>query len=412
MATPRFTLGGANGWPIKEGSVLAYENTNGLFKPAPFDVARNSGGSYVDANGLIQTEHRPNWPRITYSGGRACLMNEEARTNVLTYSEEFDNADWGKSNVTISANATTAPDGTTTADKVVENTANSAHATFRVGVITSAGTYNLSLFAKKSERDRIYLGNSSSGTNYSVFDLENGAYVSDIGSGIVTLSNQEITALENDWYRVSVTLTTPSAISLAIGMIESGTTTSYLGDGSSGLFVWGAQIEAGSYASSYIKTEGAAATRAAESIQGLNLGNFLGDSEGTLYFEGSFSEDGRISLSDGTVNNRAVLLLISGNLNGLLVVSGTNTGNFGSTAIDYETNYKIALKYAANDFALWINGIEVGTNTTSATFVASTLTNVQFNTGDGINSPFYGLTKVLEVYDTALTDTQLTSLTT
>jgi hypothetical protein len=172
--------------------------------------------------------------------------------NLFSYSEQFDNAYWLKTNSTITANASTAPDGTTTADKLVENALLGEHGVARVGVMTAAGVYALSIFVKAAERTRIGIGNSSAG-NYAIFDLSLGTVVQ-ASQGTVT--NGEISSIDaNGYYRVSCTITVGAAASASITLVSTGTTINYTGDGTSGLFLWGAQLVEGSTAKDYQKTE-------------------------------------------------------------------------------------------------------------------------------------------------------------
>jgi len=382
---------GVKQWAGKAGNLLAaadlvYSDRATRYASAEFDVTRATTGTFVNDAGLIEVA-QANVPRVDYlNSTKGELLVEPQRTNLLTYSEQFDNAAWAKSSVTLSSNSIISPDGTQNADEFsFTSTLFFARQTVSVSASTN---YTFSFYAKKG---------TATGVNFRVFDVSNASEIAFI--------NYEGDLVDNQWVRINYSFTTPlGCTSIFVAPITDSITTG-------NIYIWGAQLEEGSYPTSYIPTVASAVTRNADVISLTNASALLGDSEGTLYFEGSFSEDGRISLSDGTVNNRAVLLLISGNFYGLLVVGGTNTGNFGSTAINYETNYKIALKYAANDFALWINGVEVGTNITSATFTASTLTNVEFNTGDGTNSPFYGRLRQLVVFDQALTNAELAAIT-
>lgn len=173
--------------------------------------------------------------------------------NLLTYSEQFETPFWSRSNSTVSSNATVAPDGTTTADKLVETTATGSHYTDKSGAnavtITSGVTYTFSVYAKAAERTSIFLrgawNTAGQGAN---FDLANGICAPFGGS-----TSAAITSVGNGWYRCSVTATS-TVTSAAPGIMLAQTypgATSYTGDGTSGAYIWGAQLEAASSASTY-----------------------------------------------------------------------------------------------------------------------------------------------------------------
>jgi hypothetical protein len=215
------------------------------------------------------------------------LLIEEQRTNLLTYSDQFDNAAWTKNSATVTANAIAAPDGTVTADKLVESATTAAHYINVTGTLTGSTTYSVSVYAKASERSRIQLAGSGGawGTNATAtFDLSTGTVVASS-----VWSSASITNVGNGWYRCVATGTTTAVPSSAqyvqIVLIASGTTQSYAGDGTSGLFIWGAQLEAGSFATSYIPTVAATVTRSADVASVNTLSPWFNATEGTLFAE-------------------------------------------------------------------------------------------------------------------------------
>ena len=179
---------------------------------------------------------------------------QPAATNLVTYSEEFDNAAWTKTNATITANDTTAPDGTLTADKIVEDSSTSTHHIID-NVTVTANPMTVTVFAKAAERDKIgiYPYSSAAGAK---FNLSDGTVIS--ASGGITASIDEYA---NGWYRCRATITAPgTAAGGLIYVLDASGNASYAGDGSSGLYVWGAVTEQSSYPTSYIPTSGATAT--------------------------------------------------------------------------------------------------------------------------------------------------------
>ncbi len=173
--------------------------------------------------------------------------------NLLTWSQEFDNAAWTKTNTTVTANATTAPDGTTTAEKLVENSATDFHTarpTTSVGTITA--TECLSVFAKASERSWLALQMGSSRTAY--FNLSAGTIGTTSANTTATM-----TALANGWYRCSVAGERVATQGNQILLASGDNTASYTGDGTSGIFIWGAQLDQAAQATAYVPTTTAAA---------------------------------------------------------------------------------------------------------------------------------------------------------
>jgi hypothetical protein len=184
--------------------------------------------------------------------------------NLLTYSEQFDNAAWTKSRATISADAIAAPDGRTTADKFVEDgTASQTHQMSRGVSVTSGTPITLSVYAKAAERSRLSIAFTNAGAFSTVqratFDLSTGIASSTQGTPTVTIE-----ALSGGYYRCSITATpTSTATATSILYLDNGSTVVYTGDGSSGLYLWGAQLVVGSDPLGYI---GVGATRAASVV--------------------------------------------------------------------------------------------------------------------------------------------------
>ena len=171
------------------------------------------------------------------------------RTNLLTYSQEFDNAAWTKAQTTVSANAVTAPDGTTTADKMVETAVTNVHGAYQTFTYVSGATYSASVYAKQAERSWIYLGADTSAAESVFFDLANGT-VGAQGTGYVG----SIQSVGDGWYRCTVTITQSTALPpnyFVVGVTTANNTTSYLGDITKGVYIWGAQLELGSTATTY-----------------------------------------------------------------------------------------------------------------------------------------------------------------
>jgi hypothetical protein len=359
----------------------------------------------------------PNVPRLDYSGVASCpsLLLEPQRTNLLTYSEQIDDASWGKAGATISANtsATLDPSGYNGSDKLVEDSSTGFHRTNKVtslGGSVDSSPYCISIFAKAAGRTRFrFLDNSQNTSGSSYFDLSNGTVISGTG---------KIENYGNGWYRCTIfPLKNFSTNSNAIiGLVSTGTTESYTGDGTSGVFFWGAQLEAGSYATSYIPTLGSAVTRVAETAEKTGISSLIGQTEGTFYLnlnrEGvSGTVSATFSINDGSNNNRMRILSTAGiairilfQLNGNVVQYDVSTTSVFVNAIDQQL--KIAVAYKSGDIAVYINGQLFNASSNTLTFSAP-LTNYELY--DGANGLI--LSEAL-LFKTRLTNAQLAELTT
>ena len=220
---------------------------------------RASTATYIDRYGVLKTA-AVDEPRFEKEG----YLNEGASTNLLTYSEQCDNTIWVKSRTTVSVNTadTRDPYGTNLADKVIEDTTASAtHAIQNGYTFTSGVVYTASIFLKAGERDIVSIsgGNTTTFAANCQFNLTTGVVVSQ------TLGSASIKSVGNGWYRCSITGTAGATGStgVVVFLTQNGATT-YTGDGVSGIYVFGAQLEALPFATSYIPTTSATVTRSAD----------------------------------------------------------------------------------------------------------------------------------------------------
>ena len=385
-------------WARKKGSTLAYSDTNNAFKPLPFSFERNSIATRVNKEGLIEVVGN-DIPRIDYTDStEGALLLENSSTNLITYSEDFSNASWIKNNVNLTSGFIS-PNGTANAYKITEDLTNATHR-IRIASLANGSAANkqftYSIFVKKSEVKWFLLKTVINGQSLTVdvwFDLENGVI------GTESNGSGTIEDYGNDWYRCSINIVTnSSANSLNIyGYLadKDGIPENYQGDGTSGVYIWGAMLEQNSVASSYIPTNGSTVQRAAETCNESGNSEVFNDSQGVLFANiSSFVIDGsyrQISISNGSVSN--YILIGLRNDTGNIYFDGsscdtviTNTKNVNSFA-------KCAFKYELNNFSFWLNGFKVGVDTSASVPIG--LNKLDFGIV-GVNN-FYGNTKEIGI---------------
>lgn len=334
------------------------------------------------ASGVARFDHNP----TTFES--LGLEIEEQRTNLLTYSEQFDDAAWTKTNATITANTIVAPDGALTGDSIFETTATGSHRARTASISVSASTsYTCTVFAKLGFGAARFLGIGLSSTtdittgarrSY-VFDLSNGTATT-TGGATWTVVSGSATAVGNGWYRCQMAVTTDAAAStmvVSIGLSNTFSaatfTSGYTGDGYSGVYIWGAQLEAGAFPTSYIQTVASQVTRAADaaSMTGTNFSSWYNAGEGTLYGEyaNSVTPAGGVArriahISDGTDSNRIYTAWGETTARALLVctANGVSQASISGTAMS-ASGGKLAGAYKVNDFAVSANGLLTGTDT-------------------------------------------------
>ncbi len=387
-----------------------------------FTHSRGSTATRVNKDGLIESV-ATNVPRLDYPltsgvvGDCPHLLLEPSRTNDFERTEEFDNSFWSKSQASVTANDTVSPDGSQTADKLVEDSSTNFHRVF-VSPTTTTATYTFSVFAKADEREFLVLRNNLSGANINAcFNLTSGSITFNGFSG-----DAEIENYGNGWFRCSATETDPSggattfSILLSNSAVTNNTIPSYTGDGSSGLHIWGAQLEQGSYPTSYIPWDGSGTTtRSADACNGSGTSADINSEEGVLFLEfAALSNDlseRRISISNSSTGNvvRIGFTSVSNRILGV-IFNGSNQAVLTTDSYTITDFHKVALKYKQNDFALWVDGTEVATDSSGTTFAADLLNELAFDNGGGGND-WYGKVKQALVFNESLSDSELTTLT-
>lgn len=295
-----------------------------------------SGRTYTGARGTLVAQ-ASNVPRITFdpvTGAGLGLSVWGARTNLVTYSEQFGNAAWSKARCTVTENSITAPDGTMTADEIVENSESSAAHYLSFAVSALSGVVTLSVWGKSSIRSLGFLGIGGTTQRAAFFNLAAGtSHVEQVGGMSPPDISQSIESYAGGWYRCSMTWTADGQTSVRIttdGGLSNGNSA-----GSGSMYLWGAQLEAASSASPYIPTTTSAVTAPSDiaNITGSNFSKWFNQSEGTLVVIARNLEvppGNRFiwALSDGTIANYlSRRVLSSGSMDYLCQGSQLDTSN-------------------------------------------------------------------------------------
>ena len=368
-----------------------------------------------------------NTPRLNYTTGVAnpYLLLEPSRSNVIAQSEYY-NTYWNINDVTIEDNSAISPEGLQNASKMTEAATNARH---RLGsgstTLSTSGVYIASVFIKKGTARYGFVHFSGTGAYTIVVDLEDGTITDTTTNG--TIAYQNVEDYGNGWYRCSVggdiTAGTASYL-MQFGTAGSAEPTYFnyvpifLGSTSNNIYTYGATLEAGSYPTSYIPTYSVSATRAADTCYKTDAGGEIGQTEGTIFWEGKvdgfnvFSEALPISLfpTGGTTSGAQIYItfLAPGNIR-YVVYDGTVLQCRITTANNFYTlggYVKIAAVYKANDFALYINGTQIGTETSGSVVACG---EVYFDYQNYVGK--YSTDQVA-LYKERLTNAELATLTT
>ena len=362
-----------------------------------FDFARTSTATRINSSGLVSNV-ATGVPRINYdsNGENGHILLEPTSTNLVTYSQQFGGStdyfdNYNQANEVSDNNL--APDGTNTATQIVSTGAGKLQTSNYISLPANT-TYTLSFFAKNVDatevKSRILANGGSGGSN-----LTSVSYVSQINT--------------STWTRITHTFTTNSTSQAYILYLSNA-----LNSGGN-IQLWGAQLEELPYATSYIPTlTGSTETRATETATGAGSADLINSTEGVLYAEiSSFKNGGigdrTISISDGSTQNAIQLFLhnTANRINFRLRSGGSLDVNISDFTFEQNQINKIACKYKSGDYALWINGEERATSTSSS--LPSELSVLAFN--DGSLYDFYGKVKAIRVYKEASSDTDLQNLT-
>jgi len=359
----------------------------------------------TSAKTYFPTTTRLNMPRVDYlNNSNGSLILEPQRSNLVTYSSDFSDSSWFKLGLGTANTAVVTTDYATSPEGL--NNATRLQVDLNGGTTSSDQSLIYDAFAVSSgDNTRSIYVKSNDGNNYDIY----------FGG---TLSSYEIKQVTSEWTRIDATRNFASAGTgyLSIGL-RGGTGCSDNAD----ILIYGAQVEAGSYPTTLINTSGSSVTRNADACTDGGDASRFNSSEGVLFAEiksftstDTVDQNRYITLTNGTSNER-VALLLGGNTNQLraIIFSSSQSINlsFSTTATETKQFNKLAVRYKSGDYAFYLNGVKIGSSTESSIFSADTLSDLSLDVGGGTQQ-FRGLLKDLKVYNTALSDSELQTLTT
>jgi len=346
---------------------------------------------------------------IVPDSGCGSWLLEKQSTNLATYSEDFSNSYWTKTGASLSSSFAS-PSGDLSAFKLVEDTSTGVHGlTAVVSGLTIGNTHTISIYAKAGENNYMYMRFRYAGNTNVMFDLVNGT-IGVSGSNVLSKSIEPMT---NGYYKCTITASAPTSTEgFRIYSSSNGTDISYTGDGTSGLYIWGAQVEAQSYATSYIPTNGATNTRLQDIATNSGNSTLINSTEGVLYAEiaaNNLPTFKHISLSDDSGANRLNLFIYNSDITVNFEVSGVRQSSLSYAIPNVSDFNKVAFSYKLNQFKLFVNGLQKSIDTLGLVPSINTFNSLSFN--NSTSSNFFGKAKALAVYKEALTDANLRSLT-
>ena len=346
----------------------------------------------INSSGYVEVVNA-NLPRFDYDPiTLTCkgLLIEESRINV---SAEVNN--WTAYAASLTPDVTTSPAGTTTGDLFAESATTDTHLLYRAPTL-SAVAYTFSVFYKivGDRKLALYHTNTNTGRQFDATGVQSSGVFNAPSGGFA------VTPMGNGWYRASITITAVAgANEFRFWIVRaSDNALNYLGDGSSGAYLWGAQIEAGAFATSYIPTTTTSLTRNADvvSMTGTNFSDWYNQTEGSFVFQYSrYQNTDAFGIvletkpsSTSTANRFGAAATSTADPRFQLVPNGTSILDTGGTfgVLPVNTVVKGAFAYRSGDSAATRNGASPSNSATA--FATPTYTNLQIGgTDNGLYGP-------------------------
>ena len=398
-----------------------------LFSSAPLDLrfalqktldprvtfTRASSATYVGSDGLVKsaTTNEARFDHNPTTGESLGLLVEEARTNLLLRSEEFNDASWNSvaGARTVTANQIAAPDGTTTADLVTADGTTAAHSVSQ-SLTLSAVPYSYSVFAKAGTNNFLQLRFFAAfGAGFANFNLATGVVGTLSGS-----ATSSIQAYPNGWYRCTMVFT-PTAATSSVGMFivsSASASSAEINSLSTSIYLWGAQLEAGAFPTSYISTTSATVTRAADvaSITGSNFSSWYNQSEGTVFSDSDIIASQVQTQTVWQLGGGTILTSLrqpQGTSNQFrALIGGTFTASPGTGGLLSAGTSKAGVAYLGTAGRLQV--ASSGVDSTGSSLDANKLDIGSLNPGTSLN----GTIKRLTYWPVRLANTTLQSITT
>jgi hypothetical protein len=391
---------GNDNWAVKDGQALAYNNENNNFKPLPFDFTRASTATRVNRQGLVEVVPSGK-PRIDFlDNTKGHLLLEPSRTNKLLRSNKFNTTWTLGSALSLTSGQTSTLTGNSDSWLLSSNGTSGFSALTQAVSISGSHTY--SIFAKKGTNNLISLRSLSGADARAEFNLNTGVLNSTSNT-----SSTEIKSYGNGWYRVSMTFSASNSFVYvypnSIGTADAGN-----------IYIQNSQLEAGSYATSYIPTEGSSVTRVVDDIELVlpTVDSFASSS--------GFSVIAKFDIGATSGSSSVPFLFFNDDSSSTYIGFGSNTTNLrcrlnlsGTSYLNTQANAPRTQRnslFTSCDSSGWsqgANGLTNHTGTNNAS-IFNRLASITF-----ITSETYGIIKISEllVYNTRLTNTELQNLT-